>query len=280
MHIQIILYNSDRFIEKLILGLNLLNNKSKIIVHFWDNSNQNLQEKILSLSPNFAFTYDISETNLGFGIAHNKIFEKYKKDYDKYFIVANHDSLPFDDAITNLNEFISDYGENTGAVELTQFPSEHPKEYDQLTFETEWVSGAFTCFSKDIYNEINGFDENIFMYCEDVDISWRILQIGKKILHCPYSKICHITQSFDLQKNSDFEQIHSLAGNAYLRFKYISDDFAHNYLQLLKHLSNYNQIEKVYLSSATKLTTDELLNFRKFTSPAFYTDTNYARHRW
>lgn len=38
--------------------------------------------------------------------------------------------------------------------------------------------GAFMLMKRDVYNEINGFDEDYFMYGEDIDISYRVLKKG------------------------------------------------------------------------------------------------------
>lgn len=37
----------------------------------------------------------------------------------------------------------------------------------------DWICGAFMIMRKDIFNELNGFDENIFMYFEDYDLCRR-----------------------------------------------------------------------------------------------------------
>lgn len=39
--------------------------------------------------------------------------------------------------------------------------------------------GAFMVMKRDLYNEIGGFDENCFMYSDDIDLSYMVLQKGK-----------------------------------------------------------------------------------------------------
>ena len=58
-------------------------------------------------------------------------------------------------------------------IDAIQFPVEHPKIYDPVTFETPWASGACLAIPHDIFKKIRGFDDTFFMYCEDVDLSWR-----------------------------------------------------------------------------------------------------------
>lgn len=40
--------------------------------------------------------------------------------------------------------------------------------------ECDWISGACMIMHKTIYDKINGFDENFFLYCEDEDLCRRI----------------------------------------------------------------------------------------------------------
>jgi GT2 family glycosyltransferase len=40
--------------------------------------------------------------------------------------------------------------------------------------------GAFMVLKRDVYNEVNGFDEAYFMYGEDIDFSYKILKSGYK----------------------------------------------------------------------------------------------------
>ena len=39
--------------------------------------------------------------------------------------------------------------------------------------------GAFMVMQRELYNEIGGFDENCFMYSDDIDLSYMVLQKGK-----------------------------------------------------------------------------------------------------
>jgi len=58
--------------------------------------------------------------------------------------------------------------------------------------EIAWASGAALAVSKEVFNECDGFDENFFMYFEDVDLCKRIRNAGKKIMLLPHIKILHI----------------------------------------------------------------------------------------
>ncbi|MCA9364936.1 MAG: glycosyltransferase, partial [Candidatus Moranbacteria bacterium] len=60
------------------------------------------------------------------------------------------------------------------------------------TKTTDWVSGAFLVTKKELFEKINGFDENLFLYFEDVDYCKRIRQrTNKIILHTPEAIVTH-----------------------------------------------------------------------------------------
>jgi GT2 family glycosyltransferase len=51
--------------------------------------------------------------------------------------------------------------------------------------------GAFMLLKKDVYNKIGGFDEDYFMYGEDIDISYKALKAGYRNYYYGKSTIIH-----------------------------------------------------------------------------------------
>lgn len=62
----------------------------------------------------------------------------------------------------------------------------------EKTGTVDWASGAALAVSKEIFKKCGGFDENLFMYFEDVDLCKRIRNVGKKIIFLPHIKLLHI----------------------------------------------------------------------------------------
>ncbi|MEO8324871.1 MAG: glycosyltransferase family 2 protein, partial [Nitrospirota bacterium] len=54
-----------------------------------------------------------------------------------------------------------------------------------------WVSGAFLCCRRAIWNEIGGFDEQFFLYYEDVDLCLRVSEAGWEVWHVPDAVVEH-----------------------------------------------------------------------------------------
>ncbi len=55
----------------------------------------------------------------------------------------------------------------------------------------DWVSGAAMFIKKDIFDKIGGFDENFFMYGEDMDLCAQARELGYDILYSPELTILH-----------------------------------------------------------------------------------------
>lgn len=57
--------------------------------------------------------------------------------------------------------------------------------------ETDVLVGAFMFTKTQHYRALNGFDEECFMYSDDIDLSYRSLQLGKPNYYNPQLKIIH-----------------------------------------------------------------------------------------
>jgi hypothetical protein len=58
-------------------------------------------------------------------------------------------------------------------------------------FEADWVSGGAMLVRRDIFEKIGGFDENFFMYFEDVDFCLRAKKQGVLVAVNPEARIFH-----------------------------------------------------------------------------------------
>ena len=131
-----------------------------------------------------------SSGNVGFGAGHNQLMRAaFENDTDIY-IALNPDGLLHPDAVKALIQMIEANGQRA-LVEAVQFPAEHPKPYDPYTFDTPWVSGACLAISRTAYMDLDGFDDDFFMYCEDVDLSWRAKATGYALKTCARALFLH-----------------------------------------------------------------------------------------
>ncbi|HAS68890.1 MAG: Glycosyltransferase-like protein, family 2 [Candidatus Collierbacteria bacterium GW2011_GWA2_42_17] len=166
-----------------------------------------------------------AKANLGFGKANNLGAKKAK---GEYLLFLNSDTLVFDNAIKeslenmkkipgagvysckllNSNKTVQasgGYFPNFGNVFAWQFfiddlplvggliPSFHPQlsSYDRHK-KMDWVTGAFMIIPKDVFDQVGGFDENIFMYTEEMELCYRLKKLGHQTVYQNSPSIIHL----------------------------------------------------------------------------------------
>ena len=55
----------------------------------------------------------------------------------------------------------------------------------------DWVSGAFMVLSRDAYLVVGGLNEQLFLYGEEMDWSWRARQLGYDTVFCAAPRVLH-----------------------------------------------------------------------------------------
>ena len=55
----------------------------------------------------------------------------------------------------------------------------------------DWVSGSFLLISKDVYNSVEGFNKDFFIYYEDIDLCRRVKSAGYEVIYNPDIKFKH-----------------------------------------------------------------------------------------
>lgn len=75
--------------------------------------------------------------------------------------------------------------------EMRQVPYEHPKHYDPVSWDVNWQAYACVLIRRSAYMQVGGFDKRIFMYCEDVELSYRFRSFGWRLMYCPDCVVIH-----------------------------------------------------------------------------------------
>jgi GT2 family glycosyltransferase len=73
-----------------------------------------------------------------------------------------------------------------------EYPKDHHLWSSATIAEPDWIIGAFLLCRRTILQEINGFDEEYFLYAEDMDLCYRIRQRGYKVLYTPELAVTHL----------------------------------------------------------------------------------------
>jgi len=108
-----------------------------------------------------------------------------------------------------------------GICEARQTPREHPKTSDPLTGETSWCSGAAALIRRSAFEQVGGFDEQLFfMYCEDVDLSWKFWLRGWKCVYVRDAVVKHFTQDLMPGKRRVLESYFTFRNSIFLFYRF------------------------------------------------------------
>lgn len=185
-----------------------------------DNTKKKL-EKII-FDSNIKVRY--SKENLGFGKAHNLIFNLLNKDVQsKYHVVINPDITLDCDAISEICSWMDNHPDVAMVTPRLMFPDgkeqqtakrypsfmallarqlsvpalkkveEHYLMLDEdLTkpVDVQFCSGCFFVMRSDVYLKMGGFDPRYFVYVEDADITRKALQYGRAV-YLPSVSVYH-----------------------------------------------------------------------------------------
>ncbi len=150
-----------------------------------------------------------NEVNLGFGAAVNRGFDIAQ---GEYFIFLNNDLVLKPDSIRHLVNFlerdpsigavipkilfceypnkINSYGVNIHFTGMAYPNMLEEQDSEDLKAQPSACGGIFI-FRRSLFNIIGGFDEELFLYHEDHDLSWRIRLNGYQLMVCPDAVFYH-----------------------------------------------------------------------------------------
>ena len=120
---------------------------------------------------------------------------------------------------------------DTGLVDGRTFPEEHPKPYDPATGDTPWCTGTALLVRPAAFAATGGFDEGLFMYGEDVDLSWRVRAAGLRVRTAPGALVHHWVEHRELTLERELRVLRSAA---YLGRKWGGPGFASRYERLYR----------------------------------------------
>jgi GT2 family glycosyltransferase len=218
----IVIYKNDKYVLSKAIH-SFLNTELNVKLFLIDNSPT---DELRSLVIDFRIDYYHNPSNPGFGAAHNVGLQKATAFGARYHLVLNPDIYYSSGVIEGIIEFMGS-NNNIGLVmpkvlypdgsiqylaKLIPSPfvffvrrflpisiiKEKISNKFELRFsdyekimEVPYLSGCFMFFRTNVLQELNGFDEKIFMHMEDLDISRRCYEAGYKTLYFPYQVVYH-----------------------------------------------------------------------------------------
>ena len=222
--------------------------------------------------------YDFFGANLGHAGGHNRLLAGSDSDLT---VILNPDGLVFPNLF---REFLSALGRPAvGLVEARQIPIEHAKDYDRETGETSWASGACAIVPTRIFKKLQGFDaENFFLYCDDVDFSWRVRLAGYKVIHQCSAAVFH-DKRLDHEGKwlaSEAEKYYSAEAALLLAYKYSRSDLTERYLHEFRESGSEPHIRAAGAIELRRKTGRMPLPIDPDHAIGQFIDGAYARHRF
>ena len=224
LSVVVVNYNVKEFVSNLIESVKKAAHTLKIEIIISDNASQDgSPQYIREKYPEVILI--ANNENLGFGKANNQALAKAK---GKYILMINPDTLVQEDTFLKMIKFFEGHPEAglagckilnpDGTLQLAcrrSFPgpwtsftkvsglsSVFPKSSlfarynltyldENKTYEVDAVSGSFMMMRREVYNTIGGFDEQFFMYGEDLDLCYRVQKAGYKVFYVHNTTIIH-----------------------------------------------------------------------------------------
>lgn len=224
LSIIIVNYNVKEFLQNLIHSLQKAVSQINYEIFVVDNaSDDGSVEFIREKFPQIKLI--ANQVNLGFSKANNLALKLAK---GKFILLINPDTIVSEDTISKLIEFFNSHhdagmagckilnpdgtlqlacrrsfpGPWTSFCKVTGLSSLFPKSKlfakynltyldENSTYEVDAISGSFMMMRHEVYEKTGGFDEQFFMYGEDLDLCYRIQKNGYKVYYYPGTQIIH-----------------------------------------------------------------------------------------
>jgi GT2 family glycosyltransferase len=203
--------------------------------------------------------------NVGFGSAHNAGLERSQ---GEYILFLNPDTKIHPGSLKKMLEAFTEdekvgivgplLVDSTGKIDPDCFgprrtllstirgkifsQKERSPDFNNEIFETDWVSGGAMLVRRSVFEAVGGFDENYFMYFEDVDLCLRVKKQGLKIAVNPKARVFH--ESGKSFSNEREKKKHYYASQDY----YIRKHFGRTAAGLVKLLRLPYYVKNVYFS--------------------------------
>jgi GT2 family glycosyltransferase len=220
--LSVVTYNNGKWADQFFQTLKQQNYPlAKINLIFVDNSStdntyQKLDKLLNESKRLFASVTLKLEPNIGFGGGHNSAIID---SHSEFILISNIDVEFRQDTIVNLvSEAVID-SHDVACWEVRQAPYEHPKYIDPVTLQVNWSSHCAVLLRRAAYQAVGGYDPSIFMYGEDVELSYRFISRGWKLRYVPDAVLVHHTYK-EVNEIKPVQFVGSIYANGLIRIRY------------------------------------------------------------
>jgi len=107
---------------------------------------------------------------------------------------------------------------DVGLAEARQIPRDLNKFYDPVRGDTSWASTGGVLIRRSALGQVGLFDEQFFMYQDDIDLSWRLWLGGWRCIYVPGSVYSH--RPHDGRPPSSTMRFYGTRNEAFMRYLY------------------------------------------------------------
>ena len=220
--ISAVTYNSEKWLPGFFAAVEALDYPhGKISIHFVDNGSGDntvtlLKDFVQKISASFNTLHVFQRPNEGYGAGNDYGI---RQSNDDFVLVTNVDTEFYTDSLRKAVNIAMHDDAKTACWEYRQTPYEHPKYYDPITHLTNWTSHACVLIRRAAYLDVGGYEKRIFMYGEDVELSYRFRAHGWNLRYVPSAVIKHYVDLEDTTLRPN-QLSGTAAANILLRYRY------------------------------------------------------------
>jgi GT2 family glycosyltransferase len=224
------------------------------------------------------FSFEFFDANLGSAAGNNRLLVDSTEDF---ILFLNPDTFASPQMLLELALPLRD--ERVGVVEARQLPLEHPKYFDPVSGDTSWASMAASLVRREVIEVTDGFDADaFFLYCDDVDLSWRARLAGFRVVHQPSARVFHdkrLTTDGRIVA-TDSEIYYAAEAALMLAWKYSRPKLVTQWLRNFSNspVQSHRKVAQSFRARAANRTLPTPIDPEG--RVAEFIDGNYARHRF
>ena len=186
--IGIVTFNSEKVIYDCLNSIK----KIKTIIIFDNSNDYNLKRKIKKKYPNIKFL--LSKNNLGYGAGNNRIIDLCRT---KYLFILNPDTILDKNCENELLKSVNYLNKKTSIIAPVSNDKNYgffynKKKINNIHLEVDYVKGFAMLINIKIVKKIGKFNENFFLYLEEIDLCKRLKNKNFSIFINNKAKIKHL----------------------------------------------------------------------------------------
>jgi len=250
LSIIIVNYNVKEFLQNLLHSIEKASTKITSEIIIVDNASEDGSVELIKQKfPNVKLVEN--KTNYGFGKANNQAL---KISQGEFVLLINPDTIVSEDTFDELIKFFRSKPEAglagckilnpDGTLQLAcrrSFPgpwtsfckvtglsnlfpgnkifARYNLTYldENKTYEVDAISGSFMMIRREVYEKVGGFDEQFFMYGEDLDLCYRIKESGFKVFYVHSTQLIHYKGESTRRSNLDETKLFYYAINLFVK---------------------------------------------------------------